>query len=230
MPALRLRQLGRVGYEPAWRAMREFTDTRGGDAADEIWLLEHPPVFTQGQAGRAEHLLNPGTIPVLQTDRGGQVTYHGPGQLVAYTLIDLRRRGLGVRDLVSALEAATVQLLAAYEIMASPRPDAPGVYVASGAKIAQLGLRVRRGCSFHGLSLNVDMDLAPFGGINPCGHPGMAVTSMALESGRSMPPLAALGKELGAHLAAAIGYTEGDICWEAPVAEASASSEKVCND
>jgi lipoyl(octanoyl) transferase len=170
-----LRNLGLQDYEPIWRAMQGFTDRRGPDTADELWLLEHPPVFTLGQAGLAKHVLNPGAIPVIKVDRGGQVTYHGPGQLVAYLLLDLRRAGLGVKRLVHLLEQAVVDLLAGHGIEAEPRPDAPGVYV-EGAKIASLGLRVRHGCSFHGLALNVDMDLKPFSCINPCGYPGLAVT------------------------------------------------------
>lgn len=180
-----VRRLGVAAYEPVWQAMRDFTDRRGAAAADEIWLLQHPPVFTQGQAGRAEHLLAPGDIPVVQVDRGGQVTYHGPGQLVAYLLIDLRRRELGVRALVTAIEQALVALLARYGVAAQPRADAPGVYLTagcnSGAKIAALGLRVRRGCSFHGLSLNIDMDMEPFSRINPCGYQGMAVARLVDE-------------------------------------------------
>jgi len=172
------RDLGVAEYLPVLEAMREFTDNRAADAADELWLLQHPHVFTQGQAGKAEHLLAPGDIPVIQVDRGGQVTYHGPGQWVVYLLVDLRRRGLGVRALVDIIEQSIVALLAEYAIAAAPRADAPGVYV-DGAKIASLGLRVRRGCTYHGLSLNVDMDLEPFQRINPCGHRGMQVTSMA---------------------------------------------------
>lgn len=174
---LKVSHLGRAGYEPVWRAMRDFTDTRHGGTDDELWLVEHPPVFTQGQAGRAEHLLDAGTIPVVQSDRGGQITYHGPGQLVAYPLLDLRRLQIGVRDLVSAIEQAIIDLLAELDIAAEARADAPGVYV-DGAKIASLGLRVRRGCSFHGLALNVNMDLAPFARINPCGYAGLAMTDI----------------------------------------------------
>jgi lipoyl(octanoyl) transferase len=170
-----LRQLGRSDYLPTWQAMQAFTDRRDADTPDELWLVEHPPVFTQGMNGRPEHLLDPGDIPVVPVDRGGQVTYHGPGQLVAYPLLDLRRRQLGIRDLVQRLEFAVIDLLAGYGIEALGRRDAPGVYV-DGRKIASLGLRVRRGCSYHGLSLNVDMDLAPFARINPCGHPGLEVT------------------------------------------------------
>jgi lipoyl(octanoyl) transferase len=177
-PALLVRRRGLSDYSAAWAEMRAFTDGRTQDTPDELWLLQHPPVFTLGQAGRAEHLLDPGEIPVIQTDRGGQVTYHGPGQLIAYLLVDLRRVGLGVKGLVRLLEGAVIGLLAGYGIEAEARADAPGVYVA-GAKIASLGLRVRRGCSYHGLSLNVDMDLTPFLRINPCGHPGLAVTQLA---------------------------------------------------
>jgi lipoyl(octanoyl) transferase len=184
--------------------MQAFTDARGAATPDELWVLEHPPVFTLGQAGRREHLLDPGGIPVIQVDRGGQVTYHGPGQVVLYCLVDLRRAGLGVKGLVSLLEQAVVDLLAARRIEASARADAPGVYV-EGRKIAALGLRVRRGCSFHGLSLNVDMDLAPFARINPCGYPGMAVTRLA-DLGVEEPP-AAIAGALSGHVAAALGYT-----------------------
>ena len=177
-PPLVIRELGLVEYQPTLDAMRAFTDARDADTPDELWLLQHPRVFTQGQAGKAEHVLSPGDIPVIQVDRGGQVTYHGPGQWVIYLLVDIRRSHLGVRDLVTLIEQAIVQLLAEYQIDAEPRADAPGVYVA-GDKIAALGLRVRRGCSYHGLSLNVDMDLQPFQRINPCGHQGLQVTSMA---------------------------------------------------
>lgn len=173
-----VRKLGRVEYLPVWERMRDFTDRRTADSPDEIWLLQHPPVFTQGQAGRAEHVLAPGDIPVVQADRGGQVTYHGPGQWVAYLLVDLRRRQLGVRDLVDLIESSIIRLLEEYGIAAQTRAGAPGVYVGD-AKIAALGLRVRRGCSFHGLALNVDMDLEPFRRINPCGYAGLEVTSMA---------------------------------------------------
>ena len=177
-PPLVIRELGLVEYQPTLDAMRAFTDARDADTPDELWLLQHPRVFTQGQAGKAEHVLSPGDIPVIQVDRGGQVTYHGPGQWVIYLLVDIRRSHLGVRDLVTLIEQAIVQLLAEYQIDAEPRADAPGVYVA-GDKIAALGLRVRRGCSYHGLSLNVDMDLQPFQRINPCGYEGLQVTSMA---------------------------------------------------
>lgn len=174
---MRIRRLGLVDYEDTWRAMREFTDTRDADTPDELWLLQHPPVFTQGQAGKSEHVLAAGDIPVVQADRGGQVTYHGPGQWVVYIMVNLRRHRLGVRDLVDLIEHSVVRLLAARGISAEPRPSAPGVYVGD-AKIASLGLRVRRGCSYHGVALNVDMDLEPFSRINPCGYEGLAVTSL----------------------------------------------------
>jgi len=175
-PAVRVRKLGRVEYEPTWRAMQEFTTQRGADSADELWLLEHPPVYTLGVAGRAEHLPRVANgIPVVRTDRGGQITYHGPGQAVLYLLLDLRRRGLSVRPLVRIMEQAVIDLLAAYGMAAAGRNEAPGVYV-DGAKIAALGLRIRDGRCFHGLALNVDMDLSPFHVINPCGYSGQAVT------------------------------------------------------
>lgn len=170
-----IRELGRVEYEPTWRAMQDFTARRTPDTLDEIWLLEHPPVYTQGQAGKAEHLIAATDIPVVPIDRGGQITYHGPGQVVAYVLVDLRRRGYGVRELVSRMEQAVIDLLAAQGVIAARRAGAPGVYV-DGAKIAALGLRIRHGCTYHGLAFNVDMDLAPFAAINPCGYAGMAVT------------------------------------------------------
>ena len=173
-----LRELGEVEYQPTLQAMKDFTDRREPDTPDELWLLQHPAVFTQGQAGKAEHVLAAGDIPVIQVDRGGQVTYHGPGQWVLYLLLDLRRRHCGVRDLVDLIEHSVVRLLAEYGIEAQPRRDAPGVYVGA-QKIASLGLRVRRGCSYHGLALNVDMDLEPFQRINPCGYAGLEVTSMA---------------------------------------------------
>ena len=178
MPAcLGFRELGLQPYEPVLEAMRRFTEQRSPDSQDEIWLVEHPAVFTQGQAGKAEHLLAPGDIPVIQVERGGQVTYHGPGQLVAYLMLDLRRKKLGVRELVTAMEQALVDVLAGYGIEAAPKADAPGVYVA-GDKIASLGLRVRNGCSFHGLALNVDMDMAPFQRINPCGYAGLKMVQL----------------------------------------------------
>lgn len=172
------RDLGVVAYETTWERMKAFTQVRSKEDQDEIWLLEHPSLFTQGQAGKEEHLLAPGDIPVIQVDRGGQVTYHGPGQLVAYVLIDLKRLGIGVRDLVSVLENAIIETLKLNSIEAYAKPDAPGVYV-DEKKIASLGLRVRRGCSFHGLALNVGMDLSPFNRINPCGYQGLQMVDMA---------------------------------------------------
>jgi len=172
-----IRQLGQQPYEPVSRAMHDFTDARDETTPDEIWLVEHQRVFTQGQAGKAEHLLVPGDIPVIQSDRGGQVTYHGPGQQVMYVLLNLRRRKLGVRELVTILEQTVVNTLADIGIEAYPRADAPGVYVA-GRKICSLGLRIRKGCSFHGLALNIDMDLSPFLRINPCGYAGLEMTQV----------------------------------------------------
>ena len=174
-----VRQLGRVDYAPTWRAMQALTDARDADTPDELWFLEHEPVFTQGLNGKPEHLLATGDIPVVGIDRGGQVTYHGPGQLVMYALIDLRRRGIGVRELVVALENAVVALAARHGIAAAGRREAPGVYVAA-RKLASIGLRVRRGCSYHGIALNVDMDLEPFRRINPCGMAGLAMTQLAV--------------------------------------------------
>ena len=200
-PDLVLRELGLVDYQPTLDAMRQLTESRDADTPDELWLLQHSAVFTQGQAGKAEHVLAPGDIPVIQVDRGGQVTYHGPGQWVLYLLLDMRRRQLGVRDLVNLIEHSLVQLLAEYDITAAAKPAAPGVYVAD-EKIASLGLRVRRGCSYHGLALNVDMDLEPFGRINPCGYAGLQVTSMAQQlPGASLDP-AAIGQRLLAVVAA----------------------------
>ena len=201
---MEIRRLGEVDYLATWDAMREFTDSRDEATPDNLWLLQHPPVFTQGQAGKAEHLLTPGDIPVVQSDRGGQVTYHGPGQWVVYLLLDLRRRGMGVRELVTIIEQGIVDLLADHGIESAPRRDAPGVYVAE-QKIASLGLRVRRGCSYHGLALNVDMDLEPFGRINPCGYKGLAVTSMARCLGGAAPDMDAVGEALLAKLLERLG-------------------------
>lgn len=170
-----VKHLGRADYLSTWQAMQEFTARREGGTPDEIWLVEHAPVYTVGLNGKPEHLLRPTGIPVIKIDRGGQITYHGPGQVVAYILIDLKRRGYGVRELVNRMEQSVIALLAAYGVKAESRRDAPGVYVAN-AKIAALGLRIKRACSYHGLSLNVEMDLSPFSAINPCGYPGMAVT------------------------------------------------------
>lgn len=172
---MQVRRLGRVDYEPTWRAMQEFTAARTPDTPDELWIVEHPPVFTLGQAGKPEHLLADIGVPLVKIDRGGQITYHGPGQAVVYLLIDLSRRKIKVRELVSAIEQAVIDLLAEYDIEAERRSGAPGVYVRD-AKIAALGLRIRNGCSYHGVSLNVDMDLSPFAAINPCGYAGLQVT------------------------------------------------------
>ena len=179
---LRVRELGRAQYLDTWRAMQAFTDQRGADTPDELWVLEHEPVFTLGMNADPAHLLAPGDIPVVQVDRGGQVTYHGPGQLVVYPLIDLRRAGLGVRDLVTALEQAVIATAASFGIVAATRSGAPGVYV-EGAKLASVGIRVRRGASYHGVSINVDMDLGPFSRINPCGFEGLAMTQLAALGG-----------------------------------------------
>jgi|SRR5680860_472674 len=178
MSELIVRSLGRQPYLETWEAMKSFTADRDDGTKDELWCLEHPRVFTQGQAGKAEHILTPGDIPVILVDRGGQVTYHGPGQLVVYLMINLSRRKMGVRALVDAIEQAIVRTLAELGIVAKPRPDAPGVYV-DDAKIASLGLRVRRGCSFHGLALNVSMDMEPFKRINPCGYAGLAMCQIS---------------------------------------------------
>jgi lipoyl(octanoyl) transferase len=172
-----VKRLGRVEYEPSWRAMQAFTANRSAETPDEIWLLEHPPVFTLGMAGKREHLLTDIGIPVVPIDRGGQITYHGPGQIVIYLLLDLKRLGYGIKELVRRMEQAIIDLLADAGIAAERMAGAPGVYV-GGAKIAALGLRVKNGCTYHGLSLNVDMDLTPFQAINPCGYAGMAVTQM----------------------------------------------------
>jgi lipoyl(octanoyl) transferase len=199
-----VRHLGLRPYAETWQAMRDYTGRRDAASPDQLWLLEHPPVFTLGQAGKPEHLINPGAIPVVKTDRGGQVTYHGPGQLIAYLLLDLRRAGLGVRGLVNLLEQAVIAMLAADGIEAATRPNAPGVYVKE-AKIASIGLRVRQGCSYHGLSLNIAMDLAPFDRINPCGYPGLRVTQ--LSELVTDATLSKAQRELPQHLAKGLGYT-----------------------
>lgn len=205
MADLVVRQLGLQPYAPVWEKMQAFTNQRDAYTPDEIWLLQHNPVFTQGQAGKAEHLLNPGDIPVVQSDRGGQITYHGPGQLVVYLLIDLRRRKLGVRDVVTLMENAIIDSLAPLGISAAAKSDAPGVYV-KGDKIASLGLRVRRGCSFHGLALNVDMDLEPFQRINPCGYAGMEMTQV--KHFVQSPDMDNLNKNLLDYLITNIGYQQ----------------------
>ena len=182
---LLVRRLGLMDYEPVWRAMQTFTDQRGDNTPDELWLVEHPPVFTQGQAGLPEHLLAPGDIPVIQVDRGGQVTYHGPGQIVAYPLIDISRSKIGVRALVKGIEQAVIDVLESYGVNAGLLEGAPGVYV-DGVKIASLGLRIRRGKSFHGLAFNIQMDLEPFQRINPCGFQGLKVTNLSAFADVSM--------------------------------------------
>ncbi len=200
-----VRELGMQEYQPVWRAMQAYTDNREDDSVDELWLLQHPPIFTQGQAGKAEHVLMPGDIPVLPVDRGGQVTYHGPGQLVVYPLMDLTRRGLGVRQLVNDLEQAIINTLAGIEIKAVRREGMPGVYV-DDAKIASLGLRVRRGKSFHGLAFNIAMDLEPFARINPCGYSGLEVIDISrLHPGVN---LLQIQQVLVSELLVLLGYTD----------------------
>ncbi len=202
------RDLGVVPYESTWEDMKDFTQTRSKEDPDQIWLLEHPSVFTQGQAGKAEHLLNAGDIPVVQADRGGQVTYHGPGQLVAYIMIDLKRLGIGVRDLVTLIENSIVDVLHCGGIASYPKPDAPGVYV-DAMKISSLGLRVRRGCSFHGVALNVDMDLTPFLRINPCGYQGLQMIDM--KRLKSEATMAQVKIQLANILAERLGYAHPTI-------------------
>lgn len=199
---LHVRRLGLMDYEPVWRAMQAFTDERDENTPDELWLVEHPPVFTQGQAGRAEHILAPGDIPVVQVDRGGQVTYHGPGQIVAYPLIDLSRLALGVRKLVTGIEQAIIDVLGHYNVQAQLIDGAPGVYV-DGVKIASLGLRIRKGKSFHGMSFNINMDLEPFQRINPCGFQGLQVTNLSAFTEVSM---AEVEDRLISGLSGVLGY------------------------
>ncbi len=203
--ALIIRNLGHREYVPVWQAMQAFTLERTDDTPDELWLVEHPPVFTLGLNAKQEHLLDPREIPVVQIDRGGQVTYHGPGQVVIYTLLDLQRRRMGVQKLVRHLEEAVIALLAESGLQARGRKDAPGVYV-NEAKIAALGLRVKRGKSYHGLAVNVDMDLQPFTQINPCGYPGMAVTQLR-DLGVQLTP-ADIRNRLAEHLARILGYND----------------------
>ena len=190
--------LGLRDYAPVFAAMQAFTESRHEATEDELWIVEHPPVFTQGMAGKPEHILHTGAIPVVQIDRGGQVTYHGPGQLVVYTLIDFKRRGISVRNLVTRLENSIIATLAEYGIAAAADPKRPGVYVGA-AKIASLGLRIKHGAVYHGLALNIDMDLSPFAYINPCGYAGMAMTQMA-DHLKPCPPLAEVAAKLAAHL------------------------------
>ena len=200
---MQCRRLGVVDYQPTFDAMKRFTAERTAETEDEIWLVQHPPVYTQGLTGRTEHVLDAGAIPVIQVDRGGQVTYHGPGQWVAYILYDLRRANVNIRELVTLLENAVVALLGEWGLSASGDPSARGVYV-DGHKIAALGLKVSRGRAYHGLSLNVDMDLAPFKGINPCGYEGLEVTSMAALLGENCPAMESVAESLLAQLLAAL--------------------------
>jgi lipoyl(octanoyl) transferase len=203
-PVLHIRHLGLCEYEPVWHDMQAFTAQRNAATEDELWLLEHPPVYTLGMNGKVEHMLAPGAIPVVAIDRGGQVTYHGPGQLVAYVMLDLRRLGIGIRRLVEVLEQSVIDWLSEQGIVAQARRDAPGVYV-DGAKIAALGLRVKHGCSYHGLAFNVDMDLEPFSRINPCGYEGLAVTQLSdLGISRSAEDV---GKSWFPYLASQLRYT-----------------------
>lgn len=201
---LLVRQLGISNYEPVWHAMQDFTDQRDENTVDELWLVQHPAVFTQGQAGKAEHVLTPGEIPVVQVDRGGQVTYHGPGQIVAYPLVDIRRNGVGIREFVNCIEESIIQVLHHYGVDGERRNGAPGVYV-NGEKIASVGLRVRQGRSFHGLAFNIDMDLEPFQRINPCGYEGLVVTQL-----RAFSPVVFNEAEgrLVDSIASQLGYSE----------------------
>ena len=209
MQTLSIKSLGRSEYEPVWREMSEFTNSRGQEAGDQLWVVEHEPVFTQGQAGKPEHIINlGGNIPLVQSDRGGQVTYHGPGQLVVYPLLDLRRLSLGVRELVSIIEKSVVALLSDYGIESAAKADAPGVYV-EGRKIASLGLRVRRGCSFHGVAINYAMDLEPFQRINPCGYPGLEMVQVSdLLAADKLPSFESFQRKYVRILALMLGYPE----------------------
>jgi lipoyl(octanoyl) transferase len=213
-----VRDLGRMPYEPVWRAMQAFTDARDETTPDELWLVEHDPVFTLGQAGKPEHVLMPGDIPVLHVDRGGQVTYHGPGQIVAYPLLDLKRLKIGVREYVERIEQAVIDTLGDWNIGAARRDGAPGVYV-DGAKVAALGIRVRRGCTFHGLAFNIAMDLEPFRRINPCGYAGLQVTSMLDLGGPS--GLDAVKPRLLDHLAVQFGLRLQPAAGQLPPARTS---------
>ena len=204
-----VRHLGLQPYQPSLQAMQAFTDSRDAQTPDEIWLLQHEPVFTQGQAGKDEHLLQQTPVPVVKTDRGGQVTYHGPGQLVAYLLLDLKRLGLGVRQLVTVMEEALIATLADWQVSAYAKSDAPGVYV-NDAKIASLGLRVRKGCSFHGLALNVAMDLTPFLSINPCGYEGLNMVQLA--DLVVQPKMQDVSEQLLNHLTQQLGYSQVETC------------------
>lgn len=203
-----IRDLGTIDYVPCWKAMQHLTDTRTSETVDEIWFLQHPKVFTQGQAGKAEHVLAPGDIPVIQVDRGGQVTYHGPGQLVVYLMVDIKRKKLGARALVTIIENAIVDTLKQQNIDAAPRKDAPGVYT-NDKKIASLGLRIRKGCSFHGLALNIDMDLEPFHRINPCGYQGLEMCQVI--NFNENAHFDTILKQLQKQLQTDLGYTNAQI-------------------
>lgn len=203
-----IRWLGQQDYQSCWQAMQAFTNQRNEETADEIWLLEHHPVFTQGQNGKAEHILNAGTIPVVQTDRGGQVTYHGPGQLMVYVLIDLKRKRFNVRELVTLLEQSIISLLAEFKIIAHAKREAPGVYV-DQRKICSIGLRIRRGCSYHGIAFNVNMDLEPFTRINPCGFAKLQMTQFAELDG--LANTQASGEKLVNYLMNYLGYTDANL-------------------
>lgn len=204
---INIRWLGLQDYSSCWQAMKDFTDSRNQETPDEIWLLEHHPVFTQGQNGKKEHVINPGDIPVVQTDRGGQVTYHGPGQLMVYTLIDLKRKAFNVRELVTLLELSVIDILAEYGITAAAKREAPGVYI-SGKKIASIGLRIRRGCSYHGIAFNIAMDLAPFHGINPCGFASLEMTQFSAHNGLANTEEA--GRQLANYLMKNLVYTQAN--------------------
>ncbi len=202
---IKLKYLGLSEYEPTWRAMQKFTDDRDGDTLDELWMVEHPPVFTQGQAGKPEHILNAADIPIIQVDRGGQVTYHGPGQIVIYPLIDLKRHKIGIKALVNGIEEALIRTMAHYNVIANRREKAPGVYT-NNKKIASLGLRVRKGCTFHGLAFNIRMNLEPFSRINPCGYAGLEVTQ--LSELNPAVEMAEVQNQLIKHLCEVLYFTE----------------------
>ena len=206
-----IRQLGTIDYVPCWHAMQHLTDNRTNETIDELWFLQHPKVFTQGQAGKAEHVLAPGDIPVIQVDRGGQVTYHGPGQLVVYLMVDIKRRKLGARALVTLIENAIVATLKQQGIEAAPKKDAPGVYT-NDKKIASLGLRIRKGCSFHGLALNIDMDIEPFHRINPCGYQGLEMCQVS--DFVKKPHFDTILQQLQSQLQSDLGYTSAHILTE----------------
>lgn len=214
---LNVRRLGRRDYVETWRAMQRFTDERDGRTIDELWLVEHPPVYTQGLAGRPEHVLSPGEIPIVQTDRGGQVTYHGPGQLVAYPLLDIERLGVGIRTLVGLLEGVVIDLLDEHRLVGERKCGAPGVFV-GGAKIASIGMKVRRGCTFHGIAINLDLDLEPFSRINPCGFAGQQMTRLIDQ--RPDADVARVPERFTTLLAEALGldwrYPETDDAEQAP--------------